>query len=239
VEIALFVRPGPRLRGVAALGQELLHEREDRPDVGVGHELGRREDVTVGSNVVEPGRAKPGRQGSRKSRMGEVLVPRAQRALHAGRIRRVPGHGRPVDVPDDGAPSRTEHPIQLGEREVRVGDVLDHLHGEDGIEAAVVDRQGRRVGLVEGRVRTVLDPAGGDGEHLRAVVDPDDEAGVADLLEQLGDVEAGAAADVEDPLAGRGGQRLADEGAAAEDVPGPVDGLELLRQTLVEDEPAH
>ena len=91
--------------------------------------------------------------------------------------------------------------MHLRERAVHVRHVLEHLNGQDGVESPVLHWERGRVGLVEGNVVMLLRPPRSDREHLRAAVHPDDRSCVAHLLEQLGDVEAGAAADVEYPLA--------------------------------------
>jgi hypothetical protein len=82
----------------------------------------------------------------------------------------------------------------------------------------------------------LLDPASGDGEHLRTAVHTDDRAAAADLFEQFRDVEAGTAADVEDPLARRRRESLADKAPPPEDVARPVDRLQLIGDVLVEDQ---
>ena len=63
-----------------------------------------------------------------------------------------------------------------------------------------------RVGLVKGDVRVRLRAVRGDGEHRRADVDADDRAFGPDRFQELGDVEARPAADIEDPLAGLRGR---------------------------------
>jgi hypothetical protein len=136
-------------------------------------------------------------------------------------------------------PPGAQHPVDLRERAVRILDVLDHLHRQDRVEAAVLDRQRGRVCFVEGDVRALLGTTCRDREHLRAAVHADHRPRVADLLEQLRDVEAGTAADVENPLARRGGQSLPGQSAAPQDVARPVGDLELLREIVVEDDLTH
>ena len=80
---------------------------------------------------------------------------------------------------------------------------------------------------------------GGGGEHLRAAVDAHDGAVRPDDVEQLLDVEARPAADVEDPLAGARGEGLADERTPAAHVARAVQRLQLPGEVLVEDELAH
>src|SRR5581483_4209942 len=52
--------------------------------------------------------------------------------------------------------------------------------------------------------------------------------------DQLGEIEPRPAADVEDPLAGLGGQRLTDEPAPTQNVGGVVHGLDATGGALVE-----
>ena len=129
--------------------------------------------------------------------------------------------------------------MQLGQGGVQVGHVLQHLDRQGGVEAGVAHRQGGGVAQVQLDVVVALGAAPGQGEGLGAGVDAGHRPGRPDLLGQLGDVEAGPAADVEDPLAGCGRQGLTDQPATAQHVPGPVEGLELGGEAVVEDELAH
>ena len=74
----------------------------------------------------------------------------------------------------------------------------------------------------------------GHGEHVRADVHADDEALGPDRLEQLGDVEAGAAAHVEDAVAGSGAERSADQLAPAQHVARRVEPLQPLDEAPIE-----
>ena len=156
----------------------------------------------------------------------EVLVPGAAGRAHARRVLGVPAHRRPVDVPHDDAAAGPQRPVDLASAAVAVGDVLEHLHAERGVEVAssTAARSRRPVGTR--RWRGARSAARG-GEHLRAGVEAHDGALGTDLVEQLLDVEARAAADVEDALAGARGQRLAHERPPAAHVARAVQRLEL------------
>ena len=171
--------------------------------------------------------------------MREVAVPGFQRPLHPLGIRRVPGHGAPVDVPHDDASAWSHRPPDLGQGGRRIRHVLEHLDAERRVEVLALDRHGAHLRLVESDVVPPFETAGRQGEHLRALVHADHGSLVPDVVEQLGEVEAGPAAGVENALASLGAERLADQGAAAKDVAGAVEGLELLAQALVELELAH
>jgi hypothetical protein len=63
---------------------------------------------------MSPNRTQPCGEGSRQAWVGEVAVPDGQHAAHPVGIGQVPGHGRPVDVPDDQPPAGAEVTVQLG-----------------------------------------------------------------------------------------------------------------------------
>ena len=108
-----------------------------------------------------------------------------------------------------------------------------------GVELGVANRQRRRVALGQLDVRLSLAALGGHAEHRRARVDADHRPLGADVVEQLGRVEARAAADVEHPFAGLRRERLAHERAAAARVAAAVGDVEPLGGGLVELERAH
>ena len=90
----------------------------------------------------------------------------------------------------------------------------------------------RRAGMrTANRVRSPERAAAAQSERTAALVNQ--------LVEQLGAVEPGTAADVEDPLAGRGGRSGAHEAAPAHRVTGLVERLQLLTRLLIERELAH
>src|SRR5205807_7063826 len=107
------------------------------------------------------------------------------------------------------------------------------------VEAGVGHRQGGRRRLVEGDVVVPLAAAHREAEHLRAAVDADHRALWTDPVEQLGDVEPGPAADVEDMLPRDGCEGVVDEPPAALEVAPRVHRLDPARERLVEDELAH
>jgi hypothetical protein len=151
------------------------------------------------------------------------------------------GEGVALDL-DVGEADRPE-PGRQGPGEGRVGQVAvpgaqDPVH-VGGVEGGVGDRQSGRIGEVQAHVAGAVGAAPGQGQGLGAGVDPGHRPGRPHLLEQLGKVEAGAATDVQDPLTGPGPQGLADQPAAAQDVAGPVELLELGGEAVVEDELAH
>ena len=78
-----------------------------------------------------------------------------------------------------------------------------------------------------------------DGEHVGADVHADDQAPAADHLEQLGDVEAGAAAHIEHPVAGSGAERSADQLAPTQHVARRVELLQPLDEAPIELQLAH
>lgn len=133
--------------------------------------------------------------------MGEVLVPGIEHSLGESGVLRMHGHGGPVDVPHDDATAGPQGTVHLGQAGGRVGDVLQHLDAQRRVEARVLDGERDRFRLVELDVVVPVAPAGGQGQHGRAAVDPHDRPRFPHLLEQLGAVEAGSAADVQDALA--------------------------------------
>ena len=72
------------------------------------------------------------------------------------------------------------------------------------------------------------------GEHVRAAVDAGDEAVAPDHLQQLGDVEARAAADVEYAVAGLSAERRADQLAPVQHIARRVELLQPLDESPIE-----
>jgi hypothetical protein len=79
----------------------------------------------------------------------------------------------------------------------------------------------------------------GHGEHLGAVVDANDRALSPHPLQQFDRIEPGPAANVQEPLAGRGAEGIPDQLPSAQHIAGAVDGFELPRHVLVEHQLAH
>ncbi len=84
-----------------------------------------------------------------------------------------------------------------------------------------------------------LGALGGDREHVRAGVHAGDRALGPDRLEQLGDVEARAAAHIEHAVARLRIECGADELAAAQHVTRPIQLLQPLGELLIELDLAH
>ena len=68
-----------------------------------------------------------------------MLVPGAQHLLGEGGVLRVQRDRCPVDVPHEDPPARSKRTMHLGQCHRRVGDVLEDLHAQRGIEAGIVD----------------------------------------------------------------------------------------------------
>ena len=129
--------------------------------------------------------------------------------------------------------------MHLRERGRGVGDVLEHLNAQRGVEGRLLDGQRRRVPLAEAGVGVPRAAVLGGGEHLRVRVDAHDRAVGADLVQQLLDEEAWAAAHIEDAFAGAHRQRLAHQRPPPAHVAGAVQLLHLPRAALVEGQLAH
>jgi len=88
-------------------------------------------------------------------------------------------------------------PGDLLQAEFRVGQVLQHLHGDHHVEQAVLERQPERVRVQEGRSRFAAEVAPLRAQPRIGQVEPDRVAPAA--LQLVGD-HALAAADLQDPL---------------------------------------
>ena len=139
----------------------------------------------------------------------------------------------------DDAPAGPQDPPHVRERGGRVGHVLQDLHTERGIEAAVLHGQVRRLGLAQLDVCTAGTATLRQREHRRARVEPEDDPRFPDLLSQLDTEEPGPAADVHDAFTRYGAESLPHEAAPPDRVADPIERLELLRDVLVEDELTH
>src|SRR6202022_531001 len=129
--------------------------------------------------------------------------------------------------------------MELRQGSGQVRHVLEHLHTDRAVDTLVRDRKRGRVCLLELDVAEPLAAASSEFEHLWAAVEADDRALRSDLVEQLGTVEARPAADVENPLAARGGQGGTHEAPPAHRIGNPVEGLKSLAGRLVERELGH
>jgi hypothetical protein len=108
----------------------------------------------------------------------------------------VPGHRRVVAVARGDDPAGAAGTAHLPQRRHRVGEVLEHLVGVDGVEARVLD--GERVGVslavLEGGEAAGIAPR--RRQHLGGAVEADHPAG-GDAAGQVGGDRPRAAADVE------------------------------------------
>ena len=111
-------------------------------------------------------------------------------------------------------PPGLQHPDELVEGDLVVGDVLEHLGGDDAVEGVVGERQAGGVAVDGGgqrRARPATSPASrhgreqaGDVLELGGGVVEGDDAGAA--AERLEGVAADAAAQVEQQVARRAGR---------------------------------
>jgi hypothetical protein len=145
----------------------------------------------------------------------------------------VQGDGGPVDIPYDQTTAGTQGAEYLGERGRNLGDILEHLHRQCGVEARVLDWQRGGVRLVEfdvvplGAMRRHL-------EHRLAAVDADNRAVGSHALEQLGDVEPRSAAHVQDAFAGGRAEGVVDQLPAPQHVARAIEHFELSGGALIE-----
>ena len=173
--------------------------------------------------------------GARQRAVGQVLVPRP---VDPPRQLVVLHHEcRPIGVPHQHAPARPQRPVQLGERGARVGHVLHTCT----VKAASNSRRPRRARWRPRRAAPTLDKlaAARPGRPIIARSGRRRRPSPTRPLGELAAVEAGAAADVEDPLALPRRERLADLGAPDLRFPDEVDGLHAPRLVFVEDQLAH
>jgi hypothetical protein len=96
--------------------------------------------VALQLDVLEASFAHPRGQGARQEGVDQVVVPCAQEALHALRVLRVPGHGRPVDVPDHDPAAGLQHAQQLAQGRRDVRDVFEDLHRQRPVEVSIRHR---------------------------------------------------------------------------------------------------
>ena len=109
-----------------------------------------------------------------------MRLPCGQHPLHSRRILGMPHRRTPIRCHDDEPPARPQHPVDLPQAGVEIGQILEHLHGKNGVERSV--RVGRR-GNIRG---AAFDPAKLGASPLRcrdlvgADVDRADLPGPAD-----------------------------------------------------------
>lgn len=107
------------------------HERHDQVDhlIAVGmpveHRVEQRDDtLQVNPKARAP---EPWGEGSGQAGVRHVSFPRAQYAIHPGRIGGVPDDRIPVRVDDDRAAGRPDDPKHLGNGGIDIGNVLEDL----------------------------------------------------------------------------------------------------------------
>ena len=135
--------------------------------------------TTSGSDGGDEAAEHDDQQPARQVRVGEVLVPRHQHAVHPGVVVGSPHDRIPVGVQDQQPPTGAQDALRLGQRGRHVGDVLIDLRRRDGVEASVRHREfDRLTGDVgqPGCVRAMLGPR--DRQHLLTRIDSqqDDES---------------------------------------------------------------
>ena len=168
-----------------------------------------------------------------------MFVPCSKYALHQLLIARLPGHGRPVDVPHQHPAARAQRSAHLCQRGGNVSDVLQYLDCDRPVKARVRDRQRGRVRLLELDIVVSFGTLRRHGEHVRAAVHADEQAVAADHLEQLGHIEAGAAAHIEHTIAGPRAECGANQLAPPQHVARRVQLLQPLDETPIELQLAH
>jgi len=119
-----------------------------------------------------------------------------------------PGHAE-LEARDH--PSRANHPRELPERRRRILDVAQQVGEGEPVEGAVGKRQ--PIGLADDELDVGAEAAASHGEHLRALVEPDDRA--ARPAAKLPRDGSGAGRDVEDAVAAACLDPRDEEGAPA------------------------
>src|ERR1700704_978832 len=129
--------------------------------------------------------------------------------------------------------------MYLGERGGDIGYVFEDLHRYRRVECMVGHRQLRCFGLVKRNIVVPIDPFRRHCQHCAGDVDASDRAIGADLVEQLLDIEAGAATHVEHVLPRLYRDGLPDKMPPAHHIAPVVEHFQLTGHTLVELEPRH
>src|SRR5438132_9725876 len=110
----------------------------------------------------------------------------------------MPRQGRKVGVPDDNAAASLQGPVYGGQRSSGIGNVLEDLDADSGIECGVFNSWPVSRALTERRIGAALATPSGQSEHVGAGVDPDDRTACAYLFDEFGFVEPRSAAHVQD-----------------------------------------
>ena len=131
---------------------------------------------------------------------------------HAGRRRAVPIPRGVVRLDREDAPAGARHPREFAQRFADVGDVLEHRDAERGIEGPIRERQMAGIGGAERGPQVVaVGGALGDDGAVDQPVDAD-EGHLRNAQPRQPQLDlAGAAADVENPVADAGPQPFDEE----------------------------
>lgn len=105
-----------------------------------------------------------------------MTLPGAEDPGHPGRIRRMPRHGRPIEIPHHEPATRPEDAVHFSERPVDVLDELQNLHAEGRVEGCVAHRERGCWTFMERDVGIALAALGREAQHVGAGVDADDSA---------------------------------------------------------------
>src|SRR5262245_1264378 len=166
--------------------------------------------------------------------MRQVVVPHGEHPSRQLPIDRVPGHGGPIDVPDQRPPAWAKRSMHLSERGRYVANVLEDLNANGPVEAGIRDRERGRVSFMELDVVVPIDTFCCHGEHVRADVHADDRTFPPDYLKELADVETRAAAHVENAVPGSCAERIPHQLASAQHISRPVKPLQPLDEAPIE-----
>ena len=115
--------------------------------------------------------------------------------------------------------------MDLRNRTVDVGHVLEHLHRQQRVERLIRDRQTRRVSSMERHVFAALRAFGGHREHRWSAVDPSNRSLRPNLFGQFRQIETGTAPDVHYIVTRLGIECIHDQATTTDDVATPVHGL--------------
>ena len=165
----------------------------------------------------------------------------AEHARHPGLVRAVPDERpAPVGVDQQQPSARPQHPEQLAQRRVHLGDVLEHLRAHGGIERPVLELEHPQVALDElcpGEVGTARP---GHAHERLARVEPDYPPLRPHRLRQRAGEEPGPASCIQHPLARPGIEQAQGCLPLRHDIRGPVDRLDPPRRFFTEPwRPAH
>ncbi len=168
-----------------------------------------------------------------------MLVPGRKTRVVKNGVPRLERHSRPVDVPDDHACAGSKRAVKLSEACTDVLDVLEDLYADRAVEGPALNREGCGLAFAELDVVATGTAISCELEHRRAVVNAHHRSGRAYLLRKLEAIEAGSTTDVEEPLARRCGEGLADQPAPADCIADHVERLDAPGSVSIELKLAH